>query len=93
MPVARNVWQQVDGGSPAVAARRLIMASTTRRVNDRSRQPIAHPVHALKQRFPPVLEPRGLGGKDTDENYLAVWQARETVENGLRLGAVGDHCP
>ena len=25
--------------------------------------------------------------KDTDENYLAVWQARETVENGLRLGA------
>ena len=26
--------------------------------------------------------------KDTDENYLAVWQARETVENGLRLGAV-----
>ena len=29
-------------------------------------------------------------GKDTDENYLAVWQARETVENGLRLGAVGN---
>ena len=28
--------------------------------------------------------------KDTDENYLAVWQARETVENGLRLGAVGN---
>ena len=28
--------------------------------------------------------------KDTDENYLAVWQARETVENGLRLGVVGN---
>ena len=32
----------------------------------------------------------GRRGKDTDENYLAVWQARETVENGLRLGAVGN---
>ena len=29
------VWQQVDGGSPAAAARRLIMASTTRLVSAR----------------------------------------------------------
>ena len=28
--------------------------------------------------------------KDTDENYLAVCQARETGENGLRLDAVGN---
>ena len=35
MPVARNVWQQVDVGRPAAAARRLIIASTTRRVSDR----------------------------------------------------------
>ena len=28
--------------------------------------------------------------KDTDGNYLAVCQARETVENGLRLDAVGN---
>ena len=32
-PVARNVWQQVEAGSPAAAARRLIMARTTRLVN------------------------------------------------------------
>ena len=31
VPVARNVWQNVDGGSPATAARRLIIASTSRR--------------------------------------------------------------
>ena len=35
VPVARNVWQHVEGGSPAAAARRLIMAGTTRRVNGR----------------------------------------------------------
>ena len=35
MPVARKVWQQVEGGSPAAAARRLIMARTTRRCNAR----------------------------------------------------------
>ena len=35
MPVARNVWQHVDAGRPAAAARRLIIASTTRRVSDR----------------------------------------------------------
>ena len=28
IPVARNVWQQVEGGSPAADARRLIMAGT-----------------------------------------------------------------
>ena len=31
-----------------------------------------------------------LVSKDTDENYLAVCQARETGENGLRLDAVGN---
>ena len=35
IPVARNVWQHLDGGNPAVAARRLIMARTARRVNGR----------------------------------------------------------
>ena len=35
IPVARNVWQQVEGGRPAAAARRLIMASTTRRESGR----------------------------------------------------------
>ena len=35
MPVARNVWQHVEAGRPAAAARRLIIASTTRRVSDR----------------------------------------------------------
>ena len=32
MPVARNVWQQVEAGSPPAAARRF-MARTTRLVN------------------------------------------------------------
>ena len=31
IPVARNVWQHVEGGSPAAAARRLIIPRTTRR--------------------------------------------------------------
>ena len=35
IPVARNVWQHVDGGSPAAAARRLIIARTTRRCSAR----------------------------------------------------------
>jgi len=30
-----DVWQHVDAGRPAAAARRLIIASTTRRVSDR----------------------------------------------------------
>ena len=70
IPVARNVWQQVDGGSPAATARRLIMASTTRRVNGPPRQPLPRPVHALKQRHPAAPRTRrpsryfikGLGG-------------------------------
>ena len=39
IPVARNVWQHVEGGSPA--ARRLIIARTTRRCSARpaSRRP------------------------------------------------------
>ena len=47
--------ERVDDGSPA-AARRLIMASTTRRVNG---LPVS--VDALEQRRPPVLEPARLG--------------------------------
>ncbi len=41
IPVARNVWQHVEGGSPAAAARRLIIARTTRRSSARpvSRRP------------------------------------------------------
>ena len=31
IPVARNVWQQVEGGRPAATARRLIIARTRRR--------------------------------------------------------------
>ena len=39
IPVARNVWQHIDGGSPAAAARRLIIASATRRSSVR---PVSH---------------------------------------------------
>ena len=41
IPVARNVWQHVEGGSFAAAARRLIIARTTRRCSARpvSRRP------------------------------------------------------
>ncbi len=35
IPVARNVWQHVEAGSPAATDRRLIMANTTRCVNGR----------------------------------------------------------
>ena len=40
-PSPRNVWQQVDAGRSAAAARRLIMASTSRRDSARpvSRRP------------------------------------------------------
>ena len=34
-PLARNVWQHVDGGNPAAAARRFIIARTTRRCSAR----------------------------------------------------------
>ena len=56
MAVARNVWQHVDAGTPAAAARRLIIDSTTRRVSDRPLSR-ARPVHALKQRRLRVLDP------------------------------------
>ena len=36
IPVARNVWQHVEGGNPAAAARRLIIARTTRRASTRA---------------------------------------------------------
>ena len=46
IPVARNVWQHVDGGSPAAdAARRLIMASTT---TTRQRSPGLHPARKVR---------------------------------------------
>ena len=35
IPVARNVWQQVEGGRSAAAARRLIIARTRRRESAR----------------------------------------------------------
>ena len=35
IPVARNVWQHVEGGSQAAAARRLIIARTSRRSSAR----------------------------------------------------------
>ena len=35
IPVTRKVWQHVKGGSPAAAARHLIIARTTRRCNAR----------------------------------------------------------
>ena len=35
VPVARNVWQQVERGSPAAAARRLIITRTRRRASAR----------------------------------------------------------
>ena len=41
MPVARNVWQHVDAGSPAATTRRLIIASTTRRPSGRPLNPPA----------------------------------------------------
>ena len=34
--------------------------------------------------------PRDIAAKDGDGNYLATCQAREAVENGLRLDAVGN---
>ena len=43
IPVARNVWQHVDAGSPAAAARRLIIASTARRVSGR---PLSRPARS-----------------------------------------------
>ena len=53
IPVARNVWQQVEGGSPATAARRLIIGQH----HPPRQRPPPRPVHALEQRLPPVLEP------------------------------------
>ena len=52
IPVARNVWQHVEGGSPASEARRLIIASTTRLSSARTRQAPPGRVHALR-RAPP----------------------------------------
>ena len=54
IPVARNVWQHVEGGSPAAAARRLIIARTTRR-SSASRRPAAGAT-LLEQRRPRLLE-------------------------------------
>ena len=50
IPVARNVWQHVEGGSPATAARRLIIARTTHRSSS------AKPPSGLPLAAPPVAE-------------------------------------
>lgn len=42
-PVARNVWQHVDAGSPAAGARRLIIVSTGR---GRSSRPLSRPARS-----------------------------------------------
>ena len=46
--------------------------------------------HGMVRREDADGKPSGSRCSSPDENYLAVWQARETVENGLRLGAVGN---
>ena len=57
IPVARNVWQQVEGGRSAAAARRLIIARTRRRESARpvSRRPRG--VDALEERRRRRVEP------------------------------------
>ena len=57
IPVARNVWQHVEGGSPAAAARRLIIASTSRRSSARPVKPPPRRVHGLEERRLRLLEP------------------------------------
>ena len=59
-PVARNVWQHVEGGSPAAAGRRLIIASTSRRIERPARQPPRRRVDGLEERHLRLLEPARL---------------------------------
>ena len=88
-PGAGAAWRAADwpggflgGGRPGPAPY----------VDDKRLGSIRSPAGAVLQvRYVDGPRCRQFGGaKDTDENYLAVWQARETVENGLRLGAVGN---
>ena len=58
MPVARNVWQHVDAGSPAAAARRLDHGQHGP-ARERPRAQLARPVDALKQRRLRVLAAAG----------------------------------
>ena len=57
IPVARNVSQHVDGGSPAEAVRRLIIARNRPPRQRPTGQPLARRVHALKQCRLRLLEP------------------------------------
>ena len=54
IPVARNVWQHVAGGRPAAAARRLIMARTTRGVNARPVS-LLRALYTLLKTAPPAV--------------------------------------
>ena len=65
------------------------LSGLVRSMNARAAQHLPSSV-AVKWFAASSLHSSSPGTKDTDENYLAVWQARETVENGLRLGAVGN---
>ena len=55
IPVARNVWQHVEGGNPAAAARRLVIARTSRRSG--ARQPPLRRVDGLEEHHLRRLEP------------------------------------
>ena len=56
MPVALNVWQHVDAGSPAADARRLIIASTGRRTSGR---PLSRPPNGPRSGTTEPARPQG----------------------------------
>ena len=81
IPVARNVWWQVDAGSPAATARRLIMVRTRRHRPEEpwpgadagfvSAAPLGHPVRRC--RWAERLLGRRSGSR------TAVWRDRDDI--------------
>ena len=91
-PVARNVWQHVEGGrrtdpagpergrGPAAETRRLIIASTSRRSSAAARQPPPRQVAGLEERHLRLLEAARL---DVGRRGQSRSPARAPVSIGL----------
>ena len=65
-PTPRNVWQHVEGGRPAAAARHLIMARTTRHVNARPVS-LLRALSTLLKTAPPAFVERAEAAVGTED--------------------------
>ena len=88
IPVARNVWQHVEGGAPRPRRARLIIASTSRRSSARPVSRLPAGGHGLEERRLRLLEPAcldvGVEGRRGPSASVRLASAVETPRHEQR---------